>query len=69
MTSKQLIAYPRSVGNVALEPPVWVKLAIYYPSNPSRDNLLSAATGILMGIGLSALLWGVMTLLLYGFVT
>lgn len=65
MTSKQLIAYPRSVGNVALEPPVWVELAIDDPSDPSRDNLLSAAMGILVGIGLSALLWGLMTLLLY----
>jgi hypothetical protein len=66
MTSKQLIAYPRSVGSVALEPPVWIKLAIDDPSDPSRDNVLSGAMGILMGIGLSAFLWGLMTLLLYG---
>ena len=43
--------------------------AIDYASDPSRDNVLSAATWILVGIGLSALLWGLITLLLYGFVT
>jgi len=66
MKSTRPPVYPRSVGNVALEPPVWVELAIDYPSNPSRDNVLSGAMGILMGIGLSAFLWGLMTLLLYG---
>ena len=30
--------------------PVWLDSAIDYPSDPSRDNLLSAATWILMGI-------------------
>jgi hypothetical protein len=74
MKSKRPTAYPRSVGNVALAEivegqPVWLDSAIDYPSDPSRDNLLSAATWILMGIGLSALLWGLITLLLYGFVT
>ncbi|NWF74209.1 MAG: hypothetical protein HXY51_14385 [Nitrospirae bacterium] len=63
MKSKRPTAYPRAVGNMALaeiveEHPVWVELAIDYPSDPSRDNFLSAATWILMGIGLSALLWG-----------
>ena len=71
MNPERPTTYPRSVGNVALvevveAQPVWLDSAIDYPSDPSRDNLRSAATWILVGIGLSALLWGLMTLLLYG---
>ena len=74
MNPKQPTAYPRSVGNVVLAEvveahPVWLDSAIDDPSDPSRDNLLSAATWILVGIGLSAVLWGLLTLLVYGFVT
>jgi hypothetical protein len=74
MNPKRPTAYPRSVGNVALAEviegqSVWVESAIDHPSDPSRDNLLSAATWILVGIALSVLLWGLITLLLYGFVT
>jgi hypothetical protein len=74
MHSKRPTAYPRSVGNVALGEivegqPVWLDSAIDYPSDPSRDNVLSAATWLLVRFGLSALLWGLITLLLYGFVT
>ena len=68
------MAYPRFVGNMALaeivqEQPVWVGLTMDYPSDPSRDKFLHAATWILVGFGLLALLWGGVTLLLYGFVT
>ena len=69
MKSTRPPVYPQSVGNVALadvveEQPAWGESAIDDPSDPSRDNL-STATGILVGIALSALLWGGMALLLY----
>ena len=51
--------YPRSVGNLALkevvEPQVGLDLALDDSADPSRDDL-SPAMGILVGIGLSALL-------------
>ena len=70
MNPKRPTAYPRSVGNVALAEVVEAQAVwpdpIEYPSDPGRDSLLSAATWILVGIGLSVWL---VTLLLYGFVT
>ena len=69
MNPEQPTAYPRSVWNVASAvveaQAVWPD-PIEYPSDPGRDKVLSAATWILVGIGLSVWL---VTLLLYGFVT
>ena len=60
--------YPRSIGNLALkegvEPQVGLDSALDDSADPIRDNL-APATGILVGIGLSALLWGLITLFIY----
>lgn len=73
MNPEQLTASPRASGNVALAEVVEAQAVwpdpIEYPSDPGRDKVLSAATWILVGFSLSASLWGLMTLLLYGFVT
>jgi uncharacterized membrane protein len=57
------------LAEVVVAQPAWVESAIDYSSDPSSDNCLSTASWLLVGIGLSVLLWGLITLLLYGFVS
>ena len=68
MTPTRPTVYPRSIGNVALkevvEPQEGLDSALDDSTDSSRDNL-SPAIGILVGIGLSALLWVLITLFIY----
>ena len=68
MNPRRLTVYPRSIGNLVLkevvEPQVGLDSALDDSADSIRDNL-SPAIGILVGIGLSALLWGLITLFIY----